>query len=124
MEIIVSIHAINTALIQRVTDSTAVVCIVVQKSSDVIKVHCILVCILKMKKNPEHNNFGCCILYLYDALIIKINIEIVFTIYFLDIENYAILVSPSHNLPITVKSFTCACIVLIIGVVLTICVIR
>lgn len=54
MEIIVSIHAINTALIQRVTDSTAVVCIVVQKSSDVIKVHCILVCILKMKKKKPN----------------------------------------------------------------------
>lgn len=76
------------------------------------------------KRKNEHNNYGCCILHLYDAFIIKINIEIFFTIYFLDIENYAISVSPSHNLPITVQSLTCACILLIIGVVLTICVMR
>nr|XP_034321733.1 uncharacterized protein LOC105331044 [Crassostrea gigas] len=42
----------------------------------------------------------------------------------IDMESYAISVSPSHNLPITVQSLTCACILLIIGVVLTICVIR
>lgn len=49
MEIIVSTHAINTALIQRVTESKAVVL----KSNDVIKVHCILFCIPKMKKKPN-----------------------------------------------------------------------
>lgn len=119
MEIIVSTHAINTALIQRVTESKAVVL----KSSDVIKVHCILFCIPKMKKKTEPNNYDCCILHLQDAFIIKINIEIVF-FYFLDMESYAISVSPSDNLPITVQSLTCACILLIIGVLLTICVIR
>lgn len=50
MEIIFSIHAINTAFIQRVTESTAVVCIVVQKGSDVNKVHCLLFCIPKTEK--------------------------------------------------------------------------
>lgn len=76
MEIIVSTHAINIALIQRVTESKAVVL----KSSDVIKVHCILFCIPKIKKT-EPNNYGCCILHLYDAFIIKINIEIVFFLF-------------------------------------------
>lgn len=64
MEIIVSTHAINTALIQRVTESKAVVL----KSSDVIKVHCILFCIPKMKKKKPNPIIMIAASYIYRML--------------------------------------------------------
>lgn len=73
-------------------------------------------------KTNKYINYGRCILHLYDAFIIKKNIEIFFTVFFPDIENYAI--SSSNNLPVTVSILVCACVLIIIGVVITISVIR
>lgn len=54
--------------------------------------------------------------------LIKKNIEIFFTVFFPEIENY--IISPSDNIPVTVALLVCACVLIIIGVVITICVIR
>lgn len=116
MERIAGIHAANTVSKRRVTDSMAVVCMAVQKGSNVTMVY-----ILYPITN-KRTNYGRCILHLYDAFIIKKNIEIFFTVFFPDIENYAI--SSSTNLPVTVGILVCACVLIIIGVVVTICVIR
>lgn len=70
----------------------------------------------------KHTSYSRCTLHFYDAFINKKNIEIFFTVFFPEIENYAI--SSSDNLPVTVALLVCACVLIIIGVVITICVIR
>lgn len=62
-------------------------------------------------------------LYIYMTLsLIKKIIEIFLTVFFPEFEKYAI--SSSDNLPVTVAILVCACVLIIIGVVITICVIR
>lgn len=61
--------------------------------------------------------------YIYIMLLVKKK-KISFTINFLDIENYPNSFSSSDNLPITVGSLVCACVLIIIGAGIIINVIR
>lgn len=116
MGILVSIPAIYTVLIKRVTESTTVVYMDVQKESDVTKVYS------SVFQKGTNTLIMVDAYYIYMMLsLLKTILKYFFTIYFLDL---AILVSSSNNIPITVGSLICACILIIIGVVITILVIR
>lgn len=65
MERSAGIHAANTVSKRRVTDSMAVVCMAVQKGSNVTMVY-----IFCIQITNKRTNYGRCILHLYDAFII------------------------------------------------------
>lgn len=114
MERIAGIHAVYTVSTRRVTDSTEVVCLTVQKGRDVTGV--------SASHMPTNTLIIVAARYIFMTLSLIKNIEIFFTVFFPEIEKYAI--SSSDNLPVTVAILVCACVLIIIGVVITICVIR
>lgn len=120
LERIASINAMKTVSIRHVTESTGVVCMVVKKGGNVTQVHTF--CYADRQRTIIFITITAFQHYTIHSASNKSS-KIFFTLYFLDSVKHINSVS-SNNLPITIGSLMSACILIIIGVVITILVLR